>query len=113
MIDPHRTPSDSPKTWVMPQGNYILLRVAKSPQHRQTTGGLYVPDRVEDQTIGRGTLVRENHARVEFEGIRFHDDARVLFKREDGIAFEENGESLVLIKASKILAVIEPEGSPP
>lgn len=102
---------------IQPLHTNVLVRITKPGQDRKTSTGIYVPDRVDDG-LGRGVVVACGPRVTAIAGLDsaepprrpLVEGERVLFKRGDAVAVEEDGQTYALIEVAKVLAVIQCDG---
>jgi chaperonin GroES len=96
------------KTLPIPYGNRILVRRAEAES--KSKGGIVLPDvSKEKPTTGMVLKVGEgvwDAARAEWDEIGLSEGETVLFSRYGGTEIDVDGETLVILNADDVLAVM-------
>lgn len=84
--------------------------VSKEESPKQTAGGLYMPDTVEDRVIN-GTVVAVGSGRLSQEGtvvpLEVKVGDRIAFNRHSGTELKAGDQTYLLLKEDSVLCVIK------
>lgn len=96
-------------TNIIPYQDRVLIRRTES--ENQTKGGIYIPDSAKEKpskgiviAVGSGSTSQETGIKIPLD-IKINDV--VLFEKYGGTEIDENGEKLLMLKSSHIIAVIK------
>jgi len=94
---------------VKPLGDRLLVKALKADE--QTKSGIIIPDTVEKERPERGEVIAAGPGRLDEKGNRQSMDVKVgdkvVFKKYSPDEIKVDGEELLILNASDVLAVIE------
>jgi chaperonin GroES len=90
---------------LIPQNNYIAV-IVKEPDEK-STGGVYMPETKTSLGPQEGTIFATS-PEVDAAG-KYFIDQRVLFSAYSGSETKVNGSDYMLVKATEIIGILEPE----
>src|SRR5437867_3630116 len=96
------------RTTVRPLDDRILLRPLESEE--RTTAGIYLPDSAKEKPM-QGEVIAAGPGKLNDEGQRTHLTVKtgdtVVYGKYSGTEVEIDGEKLVILRESDLLAKIE------
>lgn len=94
---------------VKPLGDRLLVKAIKADE--QTKSGIIIPDTVEKERPERGEVIAAGPGRLDEKGSRVAMDVKVgdkvVFKKYGPDEIKVDGEELLILDVSDVLAVIE------
>ena len=93
---------------IEPLGDHVVIKCLESAE--KTTGGILLPEASRDRPL-QGRVLSVGAGKINSEGrlsrLQASEGDRVVFSRYAGTEIEVNGEKLLIMPESEILATIE------
>lgn len=97
-----------PKVGLRPLGDKVLIRRMSADE--KTAGGIVLPDTAKEKPK-RGTVLSVGHGRLTDDGdrrpLQVREGDKVLFTSYAGTEVKVDGEEMIIMDESDILAVLE------